>query len=97
MISLTTDEFWTLYHELPQEIQDLADKSYALWLKNPSHPGLNFKKVLSSPDIYSARVGLSYRVLGELSGGTISWFWIGKHEVYDRKLRDEEASNEYSA
>jgi hypothetical protein len=34
----------------------------------------------------SARVGLQYRAVGELVGDTITWFWIGSHDEYDRLL-----------
>jgi len=36
--------------------------------------------------IYSARVGLGYRVLGLWEGDTITWFWIGSHAEYDTLL-----------
>ena len=45
MNSLTTKNFWTLYYALPEDVQQLADKAYALWLDSPGHPGLQFKLV----------------------------------------------------
>jgi hypothetical protein len=36
--------------------------------RNPSRPGLNFKKVDEEYNIYSARIGLGYRALGQLDG-----------------------------
>jgi hypothetical protein len=87
MKSRTTKQFWELYSALPKEIQELADKAYELWQNNPHHPGLQFKQVDPEKAIYSARVGRNYRALGILRDGTITWFWIGKHEVYDRILR----------
>ena len=33
--------------------------------------------------IYSARVGINYRVLGLLEEDHIYWFWIGTHAEYD--------------
>lgn len=36
-------EFWRRYHELPAQIQELAQKNYALWLANPFHPSLRFR------------------------------------------------------
>ena len=97
MISRTSKQFRALYLALPHEVQSLADKAYAQWLQDPTYPGLQFKQVDAVRGIYSVRIGLSYRALGVLAGDTVTWFWIGKHEVYDRKLRDEEAGTEYSA
>ena len=50
--------FWRAYEQLPEDIQRLADKSYALLERDPRHPSLHFKKVGRS---WSARVGLFYR------------------------------------
>lgn len=86
MNSQLTREFRALFSGLPLEVQERARKAYRLWRENPSHPGLNFKIVDPLKRIYSARVGRSHRVLGELRGDTIVWFWIGKHEKYERKL-----------
>ena len=38
-------EFWRRYNELPSRVQELARKSYALWLANPFHPSLQFKQI----------------------------------------------------
>jgi hypothetical protein len=34
----------------------------------------------------SIRIGRDYRALGILEGDTVTWYWIGKHDTYDRKL-----------
>jgi len=57
-----------------------------LFRRNPSHPGLNFKKVDEENNIYSARIGRGYRALGQLEGSEIVWFWIGPHSEYDRLI-----------
>ncbi|MGH7599914.1 MAG: type II toxin-antitoxin system RelE family toxin [bacterium] len=87
MISRTTKQFWKLYNALPPDVQKRADKAYELWLSQPSNPGLQFKRVDPEDPIYSVRIGLNYRALGILSGDTITWFWVGKHDIYDRILR----------
>ena len=87
MNSRTTKQFWNLYNALPLEIQARADKAYVLWLRNPNSSGLRFKQVDKEGPIYSARINHQYRVLGILQGDTITWFWIGKHKIYDRLLR----------
>ncbi len=96
MKSRTTRQFWTLYRELPQQMRRLADKAYALWLQDPAHPGLQFKQVDPAESIYSVRIGRNYRALGVLTGDTIVWYWIGKHERYDKKLREEDAAGRYA-
>jgi hypothetical protein len=57
-----------------------------LFRRNPSHPGLNFKKVDKQNQIYSARVGLDHRDLGQMDGDDIVWLWIGPHADYDKLL-----------
>ena len=46
-------------------------------------PGLRFKRI---GDDVSIRIGREYRALGILEGDTVTWYWIGKHDTYDRKL-----------
>ena len=87
MNSRTTKKFWDEYYALPADIQSRADKAYVLWLARPDAPGLEFKRVDPEDPIYSVRIGRNYRALGALRGDTITWFWIGKHDIYDRLLR----------
>ena len=89
MISRTTKQFWKLYEALPLDIQERANKAYAAWQSNPNNPGLHFKCVDPVDPIYSVRIGLNYRVVGVLRGDIMTWYWIGKHETYDRLLREE--------
>jgi len=56
----TTSTFWEYYCQLPQEIQELADKNYELLKQDPKHPSLHFKKIKS---LWSVRVGKNYRAL----------------------------------
>ena len=87
MISRVTKKFWALYQALPRVIQERADKAYEIWKNDPHSPGLQFKRVDPEEPIYSVRIGRDYRALGVLRGDTITWFWIGKHAIYDRILR----------
>ncbi len=86
MNSRLTRKFRLLFAELPPEIQLRARRAYLIWRDNPAHPGLNFKQVDPEQRIYSVRVGRDYRVLGILRGNTVIWYWIGKHDEYDRQL-----------
>jgi len=79
-----TEEFVELFKELPENIKAIASKNYRLWKNDHSHPGLNFKRISSTKDIYSIRIGIGYRALGVMkSKDTIIWFWIGTHTKYD--------------
>ncbi|HYE40518.1 MAG TPA: hypothetical protein VEB23_11330 [Ramlibacter sp.] len=84
MNSQTTPEFWDCYRAMPPEARRLAVRAYRIWRENPRHPGLHFKRVHPSEPIYAARVGIHWRALGLLEGGTVTWFWIGSHADYDR-------------
>ncbi|MGH8541028.1 MAG: type II toxin-antitoxin system RelE family toxin [Stenotrophobium sp.] len=78
-----TRDFWTCYRKLPEEVQQAADKGFALLKDNPRHPSLRFKKV---GEFWSARVGSQYRALAIEEAGGFIWFWIGTHAEYDRLL-----------
>lgn len=87
MNSRTTRRFRELLAALPAHVRRQAQEAYRLFQGNPAHPGLHFKQVHAAPPIYSARVGIGYRAVGALDGGTIVWFWIGSHADYDRLLQ----------
>lgn len=85
MKSRTTKRFWELYYALPREIQERADKAYILWLDSPNHPGIHSNAwTIKSRSI--RRASAANAALGVLRGETITWYWIGKHEIYDRLL-----------
>jgi mRNA-degrading endonuclease RelE of RelBE toxin-antitoxin system len=86
MRSRITADFREAFRELPPRVQEQARKAYRLFLENPSHTGLNFKKLQSNRNLYSARVGLGYRAVGRLEGSDMIWFWIGPHAEYDRRV-----------
>lgn len=84
MKSAALPSFWEVYEPLPDEIKQRARKAYRLWLQNPFHPSLHFKCINSEEDIWAVRVTLGYRALGVLEDGTLTWFWIGGHDEYER-------------
>jgi mRNA-degrading endonuclease RelE of RelBE toxin-antitoxin system len=86
MKSHTTPEFWNQFKALPQRVQEDAKKAFRLFLSNPVHPGLEFKKLQGNTNSYSVRVGAHYRAVGEMTGDAIVWFWIGTHAEYDRRF-----------
>ena len=87
MNSRTIRQFWALYRALPREAQKEADKAFELFRQDPFHPSLQFKEVSRRRAVWSARVGLHWRVLGYLSASSISWFWIGSHAEYDQLVK----------
>ena len=84
MRSKAVKSFWDSYNRLPPQIQRLADKQHRLWLENPRHPSLHFKKV---GDYWSARVNDDYRSVGILDRDTVIWFFIGTHAEYEALLK----------
>jgi len=86
MNHFTLPRFWRYYEQLPIEVQELADKNYALLKSDASHPSLHFKKVGRTRQLWSVRVGEHYPALGLDKPEGIVWFWIGTHAEYDRLI-----------
>jgi hypothetical protein len=85
--SRTTRAFWQLFDKLPVEVQAQAREAYKQFHTDPAHPGLHFKRVNRKRPVYSARIGIHSRAVGLLKDDTITWFWIGSHDDYERLLR----------
>lgn len=86
MDSRITRGFREALRELDPVIQRKVQRAYDLFLNNPQHGSLDFKRVRGRRNIYSARVDDNFRVLGELEGDTITWYWVGPHDEYDRMI-----------
>jgi len=84
MKSSTTGDFWASYEALPVDIKLRARRAFALWLKNPRHPSLCFKKV---DDVWTVRIARGFRALAMSQGDTFYWFWIGSHDEYEELLK----------
>jgi hypothetical protein len=83
MKSKVDPAYWRRFNALPQEVQQLACRSFLIWLRNPFHPSLHFKKLKGN--VWSVRVGEHYRATGYfLSSDTFVWLWIGTHEEYNK-------------
>jgi hypothetical protein len=85
LIHTASKRFWKCHDALPSEVQALAKKSFKLLKQDPGHPSLQFKQ-LGGGKMYSARVGLYYRVLGLPRQAGVHWFWIGTHGEYDKLI-----------
>lgn len=86
MKSRRSKQFRALFDALPASVQQQAREAYALWVRDPHHPSLRFKPVdPADPDVFSARVGRRYRVIGKRQrDGSMLWVWIGSHEAYNK-------------
>ena len=80
----TNPKFWQYYNKLPTDVRLLADQNFELLKQNPRHPSLHLKKI---GRFWSVRVGLKYRALAVESKKGIVWFWIGRHDKYDKLLK----------
>jgi hypothetical protein len=81
MKNFASRAFWESYDALPEHIQELADRNFALLRSDPSHPSLHFKRV---GRFRSAHIGRTFRALAvEVEDGLL-WFWIGDHSEYER-------------
>lgn len=84
MKSEVLPSFWTEYYKIGSELRQQIRKAYQLWSENPFHPSLHFKCINNQEDIWSVRVTRGYRALGFKDADTITWFWIGSHDDYER-------------
>jgi hypothetical protein len=84
MKSATLPSFWDAYQSLDHRTKNGARKAYRLWRENPFHPSLHFKCINDEERIWSVRITLSHRALGILDGDTVTWFWVGSHDNYEK-------------
>lgn len=84
MKSATLPSFWRLYERLDREMKARARKAYHLWSEDPFHPALHFKCINREESIWSVRITLGYRALGIWEEETVTWFWVGGHDEYER-------------
>jgi len=84
MKSVVLPSFWTTYRSLNEDIKRSTRKAYRLWAQNPFHPSLHFKCINREENIWAARITRGFRTLGVLDGDTITWFWIGGHDAYEK-------------
>jgi hypothetical protein len=86
VISKTTPQFWQRYASLPPDIRRIADKAYALWIDDPGHSSLHFKKLAGheafkkSADTVRTIRFRRCKIATEpppLQAGTFTSFWRG--------------------
>lgn len=87
MKSKTTPSFRRAYRKLPTDIQADAKRAYKLWKANPFHNSLNFELISADPPpLWSVRITLNHRALGNRQGDTRIWVWIGTHSEYEKRI-----------
>ena len=84
MKSLVRPGFWRAHAGLDDRARQAARRAYAQFARDPGHPSLRFKKLGGYGHIWSVRVNEQYRAVGERSGDTIIWVWIGTHNDFDK-------------
>lgn len=84
MKSSVLPSFWECYASLDEATRAGARKAFRLWTRNPFHPSLRFKCINRPEGLWAVRVSLGVRALGILEGDTVTWFWIGNHDDYER-------------
>lgn len=87
MNSRTRPGFWRAYAGLDGRARSAARQAYTLFLVNPAHPSLRFKKLGGYGHVWSVRINEQYRAVGERHGDTIHWVWIGTHNEFDKLFR----------
>jgi len=87
MKSATLSSFWETYEPLEESIKQRARKAFRLWMDNPFHPSLHFKCINTEENIWSVHISLGYRAIGVWDEDTVTWFWIGNHDDYERFFR----------
>jgi hypothetical protein len=87
MKSKRTKRFHDLFARLPGDVKQQAYTAYRLFKHDPYHPSLQFKRVSQQKQLYSVRIGISYRAPGlRETEDIIVWVWIGSHADYDKLL-----------
>lgn len=84
MKSRTRPSFWRAYGLIDPGARRAAAKAYRLFLEDPGHPSLRFKKLGGYDNVWSVRINEQYRAIGERNGDTVIWVWIGTHNDFDR-------------
>ncbi len=87
MKSRTTERFRSGLKNLPSTVRQQTRQVFRLWLENPRHPSLRFKRLNTAKPVYSVRIGGSYRALAVIEDDTAIRFWIGSHADFDRLIK----------
>jgi plasmid maintenance system killer protein len=67
-------------------VKAAARRAYQLFVHDPDHPSLRFKKLQGYDNVWSVRINEQYRAVGERDGDVIEWAWIGSHNEFDSRF-----------
>ena len=88
--NVRTREFRYLYEDLPERIQSLGHKVYALFVEDPHHPSLQLHRLKDNSRgshhtaSWSVSITRKYRAVYFVDGAVNVWYWVGTHADYDR-------------
>lgn len=86
MTHRTTTRFWACFAVLPEAVQRVARHNFDLLKENLAHPSLHLKKV---GKLWSVRVGRHHRALAVEDEADFIWVWIGPHDEYERRIKQQ--------
>lgn len=75
--------FFDALDKLPPQIKNAVHRKFELFFQNSRHNSLQFKKV---GRYWSIRINKNYRALARGDIGNLTWFWVGKHDAYERLI-----------
>ena len=81
-----TKDYVKRLRKLPGHAQKRAIKALDLLDQDERYPSLHFKEVSEKESAWSVRVSQDYRMVGYRLDDHVTWFWIGKHDDYDKQL-----------
>lgn len=80
----STRKFDKQFKTLEQRIQKQATKTIDLFMKDPNHPSLRFKKIQGTDSFFEISVNMSIRIIIEIKSDEKdqinTLYIIGKHE-----------------
>jgi hypothetical protein len=82
--STGNEEFWRRYYLLPEHVRAQSRQAYRLFMSNPDHPSLRFKKLNGPGDFWSVRFGGGYRAVCQRDGENVVWLWVGTRQDFGR-------------
>lgn len=77
------EDFYDALDKLPLNIRNTVYRKFELFFQNSRHNSLQFKKV---GKYWSIRINNSYRALARGDIENLTWFWVGKHDAYERLI-----------
>ena len=84
MIVHQSSGFKKAYKNLPENIRKQFYEKFRLFISNPKHPSLKVKKMVSTKDIFEARISKSYRWTFQFVKGGVKLRHIGAHDILRR-------------